>query len=392
MLERQPGDAEPMPFSFMNDAITQEQVDCWVTYTNERTHRIITDNLDRAPLYTGQINSTGPRYCPSIETKVIRFADKGRHQVFLEPEGRETNWVYCNGISTSLPRDLQEQMVHSITGLEEAEFLQYAYAIEYDYVPPMQTRLSLESKQVSGLYLAGQVNGTSGYEEAAGQGLLAGVNAHRKLRGLEPVVLGRDEAYIGVMIDDLVTKGVDEPYRMFTSRAEYRLLLRSDNADQRLTPKGREWGLVDDERMARFEAGQGQVREIGDYLNHTHHEGKSWAQLLRQQDHDYKWLLENDAELAALGYKREALFQATNDLRYEGYIRKQRQLVDRFRKAERVTLPRDFDYHKIKQLRYEAQEKLNAVQPLTLGQASRVSGINPADVTVLMIYLARKQS
>ncbi len=388
-LQEQRGDEDAVPFSFMNDRIEQEQLSCWITYTNEHTHRIIRDNLERAPLYTGQINSTGPRYCPSIETKIIRFADKQRHQVFLEPEGRRTNWIYCNGVSTSLPKDVQEQMLRSIEGLEKVKVLRYGYAIEYDYVPPLQIRATLETKKIKGLFLAGQINGTSGYEEAAGQGLLAGVNAVRSIRNQEPVILRRDQAYIGVMIDDLVTRGVDEPYRMFTSRAEHRLLLRSDNADQRLTPLGCEWGLVDDKRRQRFERKQKQVEAIRDYLRKRTIDGKPLEQLLRQQCRDENWLLEFDKELAQKQFDKTAVQQVVNDVRYAGYVRKQQKLIERFRQGEKIKLPENFDYHGVSQLRCEAREKLNTVQPANLGQASRISGITPADITVLMIYLKK---
>jgi len=317
-LQSQPGDAEPVPFSFMNDSVAQEQVCCWITYTNQKTHEIIKTNLDRAPLYTGQIKSTGPRYCPSIETKIVRFADKARHQIFLEPEGRNTNWVYCNGISTSLPCDVQEKMLYSIEGLENAKILRYAYAIEYDYVPPMQTRVTLESKKINGLYFAGQINGTSGYEEAAGQGLIAGVNAARQVRKLAPVTLGRDQAYIGVMIDDLVTRGIDEPYRMFTSRAEHRLLLRSDNADQRLTPIGRDWHLADDNRWQRFNTKEKQKHAIRNYLKTHKMDGKSLAHQLSQQNRDETWLLQNVPDLVGRNYDITALQTVVNDQRYVG--------------------------------------------------------------------------
>ena len=388
-LQEQRGDEDAVPFSFMNDKIEQEQLSCWITYTNENTHRIIRDNLERAPLYTGQINSTGPRYCPSIETKIIRFADKQRHQVFLEPEGRRTNWIYCNGVSTSLPKDVQEQMLRSIEGLEKVKVLRYGYAIEYDYVPPLQIRATLETKKIKGLFLAGQINGTSGYEEAAGQGLLAGVNAVRSIKNQEPVILRRDQAYIGVMIDDLVTKGVDEPYRMFTSRAEYRLLLRSDNADQRLTPLGCEWGLVDDKRRQRFEQKQKQVEAIRDYLQKRTIDGKPLEQLLRQQCRDENWLLKFDKEFAQKQFDKTAVQQVVNDVRYVGYVRKQQKLIERFRQGEKIKLPENFDYHDVSQLRCEALEKLNTVQPANLGQASRISGITPADITVLMIHLKK---
>ncbi|MBN1435613.1 MAG: tRNA uridine-5-carboxymethylaminomethyl(34) synthesis enzyme MnmG [Sedimentisphaerales bacterium] len=389
-LGEQPGDDDPRPFSFMNDRITQSQVSCWVTYTNSRTHEIIRSALDRAPLYTGQIKSIGPRYCPSIETKIIRFADKDRHQIFLEPQGRDTNWIYCNGISTSLPCDVQEAMIHSIEGLEQAKILRYGYAIEYDYIPPDQIYATLETKKVAGLFLAGQINGTSGYEEAAGQGLLAGVNAARRVAGQEPVMLRRDEAYIGVMIDDLITKGVDEPYRMFTSRAEYRLLLRSDNADGRLTAKAHDWGVTTAERWERFQKKEQQKQELAEELEARQIDGKPLVQLLRQQGRGVDWLMEQVSDLVERGYMADAWETVVNDLRYEGYVQKQQRLVERFAKAERVKLPADLDYRQIPQLRCEAQEKLEAVRPITLGQAARISGINPADITVLMVHLRRK--
>ena len=391
-LDKQQGDEVPAPFSFMTEKIEREQICCWISYTNSHTHEIIQSNLDQAPLYTGQIQSTGPRYCPSIETKIIRFADKERHQIFLEPEGLHTNWIYCNGISTSLPKSVQDNVVRSIAGLERAKILQYGYAIEYDYVPPIQIRTTLESKTVTGLFLAGQVNGTSGYEEAAGQGLLAGVNAARQIQGKDLVTLRRDQAYIGVMIDDLVTRGIDEPYRMFTSRAEYRLLLRADNADVRLTPLAREWDLVDDLRWEKFQQKQQQTREIQTYLKHQKTDGKELEQLLRQQDRDVDWLLNIDPDLAAKEYDQFALQQVVNDVRYAGYVEKQNRLVERFKRAESMKLPADLDYHQVEHLRFEAQEKLHRVQPTNLGQASRISGINPADITVLMVYLKKVHS
>ncbi|MCF7956994.1 MAG: tRNA uridine-5-carboxymethylaminomethyl(34) synthesis enzyme MnmG [Phycisphaerae bacterium] len=387
----QPGDEVPVPFSFLNDRIAQEQMCCWITFTNEQTHNIIRNNLDRAPMVTGQIQSAGPRYCPSIETKIMRFADKDRHQIFLEPEGRTTNSVYCNGISTSLPRDVQVEMIRSIKGLEHAKILRYAYAIEYDYVPPLQIRATLETKKVRGLFLAGQINGTSGYEEAAGQGLIAGVNAARYVKGQEPVILGRDQAYIGVLIDDLVTRGVDEPYRMFTSRAEHRLLLRSDNADERLTPLGRQWGVVDDNRWEAFQAKQAQKQQIRDYIESYRIDGKHLRSLLCQMGHDQNWLTDAVPELIEKNVDPFALQTIVNDIRYAGYVEKQKKLIERYKQTENVKLPRNFDYTAIPQLSNEAKSRLNKIQPENLGQASRVTGINPADITVLMVYL-RKQS
>jgi len=388
-LQPQPGDDEPLPFSFLNAGIEQKQIPCWITYTNEKTHAIIKNNLDRAPLYTGQIKTIGPRYCPSIETKIVRFADKSRHQVFLEPEGLDTNWIYCNGVSTSLPCDVQEDMLHSISGLENAKILRYGYAIEYDYVPPLQIRATLESKKVSGLFLAGQINGTSGYEEAGGQGLIAGVNAARYCRRKEGVIIRRDQGYIGVMIDDLVTKGVDEPYRMFTSRAEHRLLLRSDNADERLTPLGHDWGLVDDDRWQRFQAKQQRKETARTILQGQRIGGKSMEQLLCQQGRDVSWLLANSVEMADKLYDKGTLQTVVSDIRYAGYIEKQRRLIEKFQQIEKMKLPRDFDYSGISQLRNEAKGRLNAVKPLNLGQASRITGITPADITVLMIHFGK---
>ncbi|MBM4028297.1 MAG: tRNA uridine-5-carboxymethylaminomethyl(34) synthesis enzyme MnmG, partial [Planctomycetes bacterium] len=283
-LETQHGDPEPVPFSFLTDRIDRPQTPCWITYTNGQIHQLIRDNLSRAPLYTGQITSVGPRYCPSIETKITRFADKDRHQVFLEPEDEARTTIYCNGISTSLPRDVQEQMLRLLPGTERARIVHYAYAIEYDYCPPVQLQSSLETRKIAGLFLAGQINGTSGYEEAAGQGIVAGINAARKLQGQDPLVLGRDQAYIGVLIDDLLTKGIDEPYRMFTSRAEHRLALRSDNADRRLTPTGRSVGLVEEMRWARFQRKLAAIEGLRQYLRSTRSEGASLWDLLRRPD------------------------------------------------------------------------------------------------------------
>jgi len=388
-LEIQHGDAEPYPFSFLTDRIDRPQTPCWITYTNESMHRLIRENLDRAPLYTGQIKSIGPRYCPSIETKIVRFADKDRHQVFLEPEDEARTTIYCNGISTSLPRDVQEQMLRLMPGTENARIVHYAYAIEYDYCPPVQLQPSLETRRVNGLFLAGQINGTSGYEEAAGQGILAGINAARKLQSQEPLVLGRDQAYIGVMIDDLLTKGIDEPYRMFTSRAEYRLALRSDNADRRLTPIGRTVGLVDPDRWDRFRGKLGAVESLKKTLRSTRPEGVSLWDLLRRPDSDLPGKLSELPEVKAAGYGRDILDAVITDAKYEGYLAKQERLIALQRSLDSKRIPPGLNYATIDHLRIEARERLAALQPATLGHASRISGITPADVTVIQIHLKK---
>ncbi len=388
-LEIQHGDAEPYPFSFLTDRIDRPQTPCWITYTNESMHRLIRENLDRAPLYTGQIKSIGPRYCPSIETKIVRFADKDRHQVFLEPEDEARTTIYCNGISTSLPRDVQEQMLRLMPGTENARIVHYAYAIEYDYCPPVQLQPSLETRRVNGLFLAGQINGTSGYEEAAGQGILAGINAARKLQSREPLVLGRDQAYIGVMIDDLLTKGIDEPYRMFTSRAEYRLALRSDNADRRLTPIGRTVGLVDPDRWDRFRGKLGAVESLKKTLRSTRPEGVSLWDLLRRPDSDLPGKLSELPEVKAAGYGRDILDAVITDAKYEGYLAKQERLIALQRSLDSKRIPPGLNYATIDHLRIEARERLAALQPATLGHASRISGITPADVTVIQIHLKK---
>ena len=390
-LEAQPGDTEPIPFSFLTDAIDRPQINCWITHTNDDTHDCILANLHRAPMYSGQIEGTGPRYCPSIEDKVVRFAEKQRHQIFLEPEGLQSNSIYCNGISTSLPADTQDALVHSIPGLEQARFLRYGYAVEYDYIPPMQTRATMESKIVPGLFIAGQINGTSGYEEASGQGLMAGINAACQVLGRDPLVLGRDQAYIGVMIDDLVTKGLDEPYRMFTSRAEHRLLLRTDNADERLTPLGKKIGLVDDARWDRFQQTQADLRQIAQWLGQEKVDGKRLSDRILQdawQEEEILASMQNPIK----PYDNTSLLRRTiNDLRYAGYVAREKRLIEKMRKTEHLPLPQQFDYHQIPQLRFEARERLNQFQPLSLGQAGRISGINPADVSVLMIYLEQQR-
>ncbi len=395
-LELQPGDDVPAPFSFMNERITQRQINCWITWTNPDSHELIRTNLHRAPMYSGQITSTGPRYCPSIEDKVVRFAEKDQHQIFLEPEGYDSERIYCNGISTSLPPDVQEPMVRAIPGLEKARVLQWGYAVEYDYVPPHQTQPTLETKKIGGLYLAGQINGTSGYEEAAGQGLLAGINAACSVLGREPIVLGRDQSYIAVMIDDLVTKGTIEPYRMFTSRAEYRLLLRSDNADARLTPLGREIGLVDDARWTRFTQKQDAIRRLGDWSRSQRHNGRSMAEWLGRTDLEGAatidwghWRSVLPSELLAHGdaLLDESLTAMRIEAKYGGYIRRQQREVEKFRRLESRRIPDDFDFASITQLRHEAREKLTRIAPRSIGQAQRISGISPADIAVVLLYL-----
>jgi tRNA uridine 5-carboxymethylaminomethyl modification enzyme len=386
-VELQPGDADPQPFSFLTSALTQPQIDCHLTETNPETHALIRENLHRAPMYSGQISSTGPRYCPSIEDKVVRFADKLSHQIFLEPEGRNTLEYYCNGISTSLPRDVQELMIHGIRGLERAEVMRYGYAVEYDYAPPTQLKATLETKRIEGLYFAGQLNGTTGYEEAAGQGLWAGINAALALRGAPPFVLDRSQAYLGVLIDDLVTRGVDEPYRMFTSRAEYRLLLRHDNADRRLTPLGRQVGLVNDERWRSYEAHAQQIERGRSAVETLFREGVALEQWLRRPDVGWPQLCAWSPEVAALQTPRRAAEQIEIDARYAGYVRRQQAHIDRAGQMESWQIPERFDYLAVPQLRAEARQKFGRVKPRNLGQAGRISGITPADIAILMLYV-----
>jgi len=394
-LEIQHGDEKPVPFSFMTDSIDRPQIPCWITYTNQKIHKLLRDNLHLAPLYSGQITSTGPRYCPSIETKIIRFADKQRHQVFLEPEDEQVSTIYCNGISTSVPKDVQEQMLRLMPGTENARIVHYAYAIEYDYCPPVQLKPNLETRKISGLFLAGQINGTSGYEEAAGQGIIAGINAALKLQNREPIVLTRDQAYIAVMIDDLLTKGIDEPYRIFTSRAEYRLALRADNADRRLTRIGRSVGLVAEERWAKFQNKLDQIEKLKGYLKSTKMpEGERitlWDQL-RQTDKTLAGRLTDSPEIRGMNLNEDVLQAVVIDAKYEGYLAKQDRLVANMRTLEKKRIPEDLDYNSIVHLRSEAKEKLSAFKPGTLAQASRISGITPADITVIQIHLKKGES
>ncbi len=389
-LEPQPGDAEPVAFSFLTDELTQPQLDCHVTYTNPAVHDVIRANIHRAPMYSGQIQSTGPRYCPSIEDKVVRFGDRESHQIFLEPEGRNTLEYYCNGISTSLPRDVQEAIIPMIAGLEQAEIMRFGYAVEYDFAPPTQLGPTLETKPVRNLFFAGQINGTTGYEEAAAQGLIAGINAALLARNEPPLLIDRSQAYIGVLIDDLVTRGVDEPYRMFTSRAEYRLMLRHDNADLRLTEMGRRVGLVDDMRWAKFGQRRDSIRELRTRLERTRASGASLFQALGRPEATWNDVLALDATLLAAGFGEGVIEQVTTDAKYAGYIGRQSEQVARFRRLEDKRIPADLEYRLIPQLRAEAREQLQRVRPLSLGQAGRISGINPSDIATLLIYLKRR--
>ncbi len=402
--EIQNGDTDIYPFSFMHDKAPENKLPCYLTYTNLQTHTIIMENLDRSPLYNGVIQSTGPRYCPSIETKVVRFKDKERHQLFLEPEGADTNEVYVQGMSTSMPHDVQREMYASVAGLEHADIMRYGYAIEYDCIDTLDVLPTLEFKKVEGVYTAGQINGTSGYEEAAAQGLMAGLNASLKLRGLPPLILRRDEAYIGVLIDDLVTKGTDEPYRMMTSRAEHRICLRQDNADFRLTEKGYVCGLVKPDRYERYltrkaqyesllEALQTRVlpKEAAEFLERYGYgmpsKGVSYAEMLKRSI-PLKEIMEHFGVFAE--YPKNVLETAEITVRYEGYLKQGLEMIERAKRLEDKLLPDDIVYSEIKGLRLEAQEKLERIRPFNLGQAGRISGVNPADVSVLMVYLASR--
>ncbi|MFP6694045.1 MAG: tRNA uridine-5-carboxymethylaminomethyl(34) synthesis enzyme MnmG [Pirellulales bacterium] len=383
----QPGDQQPQPFSFLTDRLNVEQLPCHITHTNDEVHRIIRANLQRAPMYSGQINSTGPRYCPSIEDKVVRFADKDRHQLFLEPEGRTTHEVYVNGISTSLPRDVQDAVIRHIPGLSCAQIMRYGYAVEYDFCPPQQLNPTLETKRVARLFFAGQINGTTGYEEAAAQGLIAGANAVLTIRRASPFILSRNSSYIGVLIDDLVTCGVDEPYRMFTSRAEYRLLLRQDNADRRLTPIANKIGLVGNSRYQRLLDKEAQIKVAKQILDGHRTAGVTLTKYLRRNEISWENLVGQFPQLTQ--FSDDIALQVTYDVKYAGYIDRQKTEIDRQQRLAQKSIPKDFDFTKIDALRKEAKERLSHLRPVSLAQAGRISGITPADIALLMVHLDR---
>ena len=384
-MERQDGDAEIVPFSFMHETIDRPMVPCWITFTNEKTHQIIRNNMHRSPLYGGKIVGKGPRYCPSIEDKVVRFPDRERHQIFVEPEGIGTEEMYLNGLSSSLPEDVQLDFIHSIEGLQDAIVMRPAYAVEYSYLDPIQLKPSLESKVMENLFVAGQTNGTSGYEEAACQGLMAGINACQKIKGEEPLVLKRTEAYIGVLIDDLVTMGTKEPYRMFTSRAEYRLNLRHDTADERLTQKGHDVGLATDERLEMLRKKTEHMESLQDLLRHRGFEGRNALDALKSPEITMDELGQVIAEVN--GYPKSARLALELKVKYEGYIQRQDRAVERFTKMEGIRIPEDFDYDSVDGISTESREKLKSVRPASIGQASRINGVRPSDITVLLVYL-----
>ena len=407
-MQIQNGDEKIVPFSFETEKIEIDQVPCYLTYTNEETHRIINENMERSPLYTGDVVGVGPRYCPSIETKVMRFADKPKHQIFMEPEGLNTSEVYVQGMSSCLPEDVQIALYRTVPGMENVEFMRSAYAIEYDCIYPTRLKASLESKDIKGLFFGGQINGTSGYEEAAAQGLIAGVNAVRVIEGKEPVILDRSQAYIGVLIDDIITKGTEEPYRMMTSRSEYRLLLRQDNADLRLTPIGHEIGLISDERYSAFLQKKAAVEREKERLTqltikpgeHTNKvlegigsspikSGVTLAELIRRAEVGYANTAELDPERPVLS--DAVCEQVEVQIKYDGYIKKQIAQVEQFKKMEKKLIPENIDYSAIGGLRLEAVEKLTDIQPKSMGQASRISGVSPADLSVLLIYLEQNR-
>jgi len=406
-MEVQYGDEEVTPFSFLNESIDFEEQACWLTYTNAETHKVIMDNITRSAMYGGQIEGTGPRYCPSIEDKINRFSDKPRHQLFIEPEGMDTNEMYVQGMSSSLPEDVQIAFMKTIPGMEDVEIMRPAYAIEYDCIDPTQLQLTLEFKEYSGLFSAGQFNGSSGYEEAAAQGLVAGINASRKIDGLAPLVLDRSEAYIGVLIDDLVTKGTNEPYRMMTSRAEYRLVLRQDNADLRLTKKGHDMGLASDERldlleekerlidieMERLKTVKKKPNDINDYLTEIGStpvkEGLSIFELMKRPEFNYKNLGPIDVDRPNI--RKDIFQQCEVQIKYSGYIQKQLRQNDKFKSLENKKLDAEINYDGIEGLRLEARQKLMEIKPSSIGQASRISGVSPADINVLLIYLEQQK-
>jgi len=385
-LDVQPGDERPQPFSFLTDSIEQEQMSCWITRTTAEIHDLIRANLHRAPMYSGQIQSRGPRYCPSIEDKVVRFADKESHQLFLEPEGRRTQEVYVNGISTSLPRDVQDAMIRLVPGLARAQIIRYGYAVEYDYCPPDQLTSALESKLVTGLFFAGQINGTTGYEEAAAQGLVAGANAALVPAGREPFVPAREDSYIGVLIDDLVTRGVDEPYRMFTSRAEHRLALRHDNADRRLTPLAAALGLAEPERLARLAAKTAGIEAAVAMLAGTRIEGVTLFDRLKRPEVGWQDCVAALPSLATVS--PDVAEQVENDIHYAGYVKVERERIERQRAVASRSIPPSFEYANVQHLRAEAREQLERIRPQTLGQAGRVRGITPADLALVLVHLA----